>query len=91
MTFRRASSFALANADGSWLDAVWLANASANASRLCASNNGDAPRLSQTMIGSPTGRIQNSPKRLFRDRVRTEFLNGPPALNGGDYRRVRND
>ena len=55
------------------------------------SNDGNAPGLSETMIRSPTRRIQNSPKRLFRDRVRTEFLNGPPALNGGDYRRVRND
>src|SRR5260370_12473797 len=40
------------------------------------------------MVGSPADRIQNSPKRFLRDRVGTEFLNGPPILNYVNNRRV---
>src|SRR5260221_6298228 len=43
------------------------------------------------MVGSPANRIQNSPKRFLRDRVGTEFLNGPPISNYLDNRRVRCD
>ena len=43
------------------------------------------------MVGSPADRIQNSPKRFLRDRVGTEFLNGPPGLDCVDDRRVRYD